>query len=120
MAQLMRLPTYRTERGNLSVIEKELPFTIKRVFYIYDVDESTRGGHRHKKTHQAVICLNGSCRIYNNNGNTERNFILDTPDKCLLLEPADWHKMDEFTKGSVLLVLASEYFDPEDYIYERY
>ncbi|HEU5166441.1 MAG TPA: FdtA/QdtA family cupin domain-containing protein [Chitinophagaceae bacterium] len=120
MAELIRLKTFTDQRGSLSVIEKEIPFPIRRVFYIYNVDDSVRGGHRHKKTIQAAICVNGSCRIYNNNNQRAEYFELNSPDKCLILQPEDWHQMDQFTKGSVLLVMASELFDSNDYIFEPY
>lgn len=120
MASLIDLKTFTDHRGSLSVIEKELPFSVKRVFYIYNVDTSVRGGHRHKKTIQAAICVNGSCRIYNNNGQKEDFFLMNTPSKCLILQPEDWHQMDQFTPGSVLVVLASESFDIDDYIFEPY
>lgn len=120
MAHLMDLKTFTDKRGNLTVIEKIIPFEIKRIFYIYGVDESKRGGHRHKKTIQAAICLKGSCHIYNSDGTTENNYILDQPNKCLILEPMDWHTMDNFTSDAILMVLASEYFNQDDYIFEPY
>lgn len=120
MAQLINLKTFTDKRGNLTVIEKVIPFDIKRIFYIYGVDDSERGGHRHKKTIQAAICLKGSCTIFNDDNSKEENFVLDTPDKCLLLKPEDWHKMYDFTEDAILMVLASEFFDAEDYIYEPY
>jgi hypothetical protein len=120
MAYLIDLKTYIDKRGNLTVIEKTIPFEIKRIFYIYGVDESLRGGHRHKTTVQAAICLKGSCRIYNNDGQNENYFILDQPSKCLILQTRDWHTMDEFTPDAILMVLASEYFDQQDYIFEPY
>lgn len=120
MAQLIDLKTFTDKRGNLTVIEKVIPFDIKRIFYIYGVDSSVRGGHRHKKTIQAAICLKGSCRIYNNNGREETYFYLDAPHKCLLLNPEDWHTMDQFTPDAILMVLASEYFEQSDYIFEPY
>ncbi|PWG81073.1 sugar 3,4-ketoisomerase [Pararcticibacter amylolyticus] len=120
MAQLINLKTFTDKRGNLTVVEKVIPFDIKRIFYIYGVDDSERGGHRHKKTIQAAICLKGSCTIFNDDNSKEENFVLDTPDKCLLLKPEDWHKMYDFTEDAILMVLASEFFDAEDYIYEPY
>ena len=120
MAYLISLKTFTDKRGNLTVIEKSIPFDIKRIFYIYGVDESVRGGHRHKKTLQAAICLKGSCIIYNDDHTKKEEFLLDTPDKCLILEPKDWHQMHSFTKDAILMVLASEYFDEHDYIFERY
>lgn len=120
MAKLIDLKTYTDERGNLTVVEKLLPFDIKRVFYIYGVDESVRGGHRHHKTTQAAICIQGSCKIYNNNNLTEEVFELNKPSKCLILNAEDWHSMYEFSKDAILMVFASEYFESTDYIYEPY
>lgn len=80
MAYLIELPTITDDRGKLTVIERILPFEIKRVFYVYDVTQK-RGGHRHKKTKQALICINGSCEIYVNNEKREEFFVLDKPDE---------------------------------------
>jgi dTDP-4-dehydrorhamnose 3,5-epimerase-like enzyme len=120
MAKQISLKTFTDDRGNLTVIERVIPFDVKRIFYIYGVDESVRGGHRHHKTVQAAICLQGSCTIYNNDGVEQREFVLDTPDKCLILEPKDWHKMYGFTPDAILMVLASEYYDQADYIFNPY
>lgn len=120
MAYLLNLKTFTDVRGNLTVVEKVIPFDIKRIFYIYGVDDSVRGGHRHVKTIQAAICLKGSCVISNDDHSTQEEFLLDSPDKCLILEPKDWHQMHSFTEDAILMVLASEYFEPEDYIYEKY
>jgi hypothetical protein len=120
MAQLLNLTTFTDSRGNLTVIEKIIPFEIKRIFYIYGVDESVRGGHRHKTTTQAAICIKGSCRIYNNNGKGDDYFHLDSPSKCLILYPEDWHTMDQFTEDAILMVLASTHFDKNDYIFTKY
>lgn len=120
MAYLIDLKTFVDKRGNLTVIEKVIDFDIKRIFYIYGVDDSVRGGHRHKKTIQAAICLQGSCEIHNDNGNSKELFVLDKPNKCLILKPEDWHTMDHFTSDAILMVLASEYFDENDYIFEPY
>ena len=120
MAHLITLKTHSDARGNLTVMEREILFSIKRIFYIYGVDNSVRGKHRHHKTVQAAICIKGSCKIYNNDSQKEEIFVLDSPDKCLILETNDWHKMYDFTPDAVLLVLASEPFDPNDYIYEPY
>ena len=120
MAKLLNLKTFTDSRGNLTVIEKVIPFEIKRIFYIYGVDNSERGGHRHHKTIQAAICIQGSCTIYNNDGSHEETYVLDSPSKCLILETKDWHKMYNFTPDGILMVLASEYFDEKDYIYPPY
>ena len=119
MAYIIDLPTFKDERGWLTVMEKLLPFEIKRFYCIYDVAQK-RGGHRHKKTVQALICVGGSCEVYVNDGQKKETFLLDSHSKCLLLEPEDWHTMDKFTKGSTLLVFASEFYDKDDYIDEEY
>ncbi len=120
MAYLADLKTFIDKRGNLTVIEKILPFDIKRIFYIYGVDDSIRGGHRHIKTIQAAICIKGSCVIENSNGLANTTFKLDNPSKCLILMPEDWHLMKEFSSDAILMVLASECFDEKDYIFEPY
>lgn len=120
MARLIDLKTFSDKRGNLTVIEKVIPFEIKRIFYIYGVDHSVRGGHRHHKTVQAAICLQGQCIVSNHDGATKESFHLDKPSQCLILEPQDWHTMHDFSQDAILMVLASEYFDPHDYIYEDY
>ena len=120
MARLINLKTFCDQRGNLTVIEKIIPFDIKRIFYIYGVDSSVRGKHRHKKTIQAATCIQGKCVIWNNDGKKKEEFILDSPDKCLILESTDWHKMYDFSPDAILMVLASEYFDNNDYIFEEY
>ena len=120
MPKLIHITTHSDSRGNLNVLEKNIPFDIKRVFYIYGVDDSARGKHRHHKTIQAAICIAGSCIISNDNGTEKEDFILDSPAKCLFLYPEDFHTMHHFTSDAILLVLASEFFDPNDYIYQAY
>ncbi len=120
MAELINLTSFSDNRGSLTVIENILPFQIKRIFYIYNVDNSVRGKHRHHKTLQAAFCISGSCVINNNDGKEVKEFLLDSPDKCLLLYPKDFHSMYQFTRDAILMVLASEPFDVSDYIYEPY
>jgi hypothetical protein len=122
MAQMIDLKTFTDSRGNLTVIEKTIPFDIKRVFYIYGVDNTERGRHRHKKTIQAAISLQGGCRIMNQAGTnlTIESFALNSPSKCLIIQPEDFHWMDCFSKDCILMVFASEYYDAGDYIYAPY
>jgi dTDP-4-dehydrorhamnose 3,5-epimerase-like enzyme len=122
VSSLLNLQTHTDKRGNLTVIEKIIPFEIKRIFYIYGVDNSTRGYHRHKKTIQAAIAIQGKCRIVSKSGVgcPEEEYILDTPSKCLMLQPEDFHWMDNFSKDCILMVLASENFDKDDYIFTPY
>ena len=120
MPKLLKLDTFHSDAGNLTVFEKLIPGTIKRVFYIYGATDLSRGGHRHHATWNALICIHGSCHIYSNDGILEEDFILDNPTTCLILEPKDWHIMDSFSKDSILLVLSNEYYDKADYIDEPY
>ena len=123
MAKILQLPSFPDERGNLTVldnIEKLLPFPVRRIFFINTVIDALRGGHRHHKTRQAVVCIMGECVVSSDNGKKKRDFVLISPDKCLILESEDWHVMHSFKPDTVLLVFASESFDPNDYIYEPY
>ena len=120
MAKIIKLSTFSDNRGSLIVIEKEIPFNFKRIYYIYGVDNSERGKHRHKKTIQAAICISGKCEIYCNNGTKKTTYKLDSPNKCLILDPKDWHKMYNFSNDAILMVIASEPFDKNDYIFEEY
>ncbi|CAM3335545.1 MULTISPECIES: sugar 3,4-ketoisomerase [Saccharibacillus] len=107
------------ERGLLTVLEenKNIPFSIKRVFYIYKTLPGIRRGfHAHYKTRQALISVSGSCTVFLNNTIREEDVVLDSPNKILLLEPEDWHEMYDFSEDCVLLVLASELYDADDYI----
>jgi dTDP-4-dehydrorhamnose 3,5-epimerase-like enzyme len=118
MAKILHLPTHVDSRGKLTVIEKVLPFEIKRVYYIYDCSDVERGGHRHAKNAQALACVKGSCEIEWSDGRDSGIVILDSPSILLVVMPEDFHTMRKFSEDAVLLVLASEYFDPDDYIDE--
>lgn len=119
MAYIINLPTFTDERGSLTVIEKIIPFEIKRIYYIYNA-KGKRGGHRHKKNKQVLVAVKGQCEIFVNDGKEKNFYVLDAPNKALVLEPKDWHTMDKFSEDCVLLVLASEYYDVNDYIDEEY
>ncbi|WP_266367889.1 sugar 3,4-ketoisomerase [Tellurirhabdus rosea] len=120
MAQLLELNTFSSESGNLTVFEKIIPGTIKRVFYVHENAGEIGIGYRHHKAWSAFMCLNGSCRIYVNTGAGEELYVLDEPQKCLILEPGDWRRIDRIGEGAVLLQLSNEVYDPADYIYEKY
>lgn len=107
------------DRGKLTVIESNLniPFDIKRVFYIYGTAPGVRRGfHAHYKTRQALVCVSGDCKVYLDNIERKTDVHLDSPTKVLILEPNDWHEMYDFSSDCVLLVLASHLYDSEDYI----
>jgi len=112
------LATHSDSRGSLTVIEKNVPFDIKRVYYIYNCSEDSRGGHRHHKTVQALICVKGSCVIDWYNEKEKGVSVLNSPDLMLIVPPEDFHTMKDFSDDAILLVLASEFFDPDDYIDE--
>ena len=119
MSYLIQIPEISDSRGTLNFIDKLLPFDIRRVFYISDV-KKMRGGHRHKKTTLALICIHGQCLVKIQNLSSEDEVLLNSKNQCLILDATDWHTMDEFSNEAVLLVLASEYYDEDDYIYEPY
>lgn len=121
MAKIVDLPTFSDPRGSLTVLEKVLPFEIKRMYWIYGVPkDSIRGGHGHRKTIQASVCISGSCSVsvYDQGGN-KTDFILNNPKRCLILEPNDWHTMQEFSSDALLLTVASTEYNKEDYFYEK-
>lgn len=121
MAYLEQLKTNSSELGNLLVFEKLLPGAIKRVYFIKDVPPNVvRGKHRHRNTWQALICISGSCKVYTNDSKTEQIFNLTTNTNCLILSPSDWHFMDNFAKDTVLMVIANDHYDINDYIDEPY
>ena len=104
-------------RGKLSVIEKSIvPFEIKRVYYLYDVpSDAFRGGHAHKNLNQFMIALSGSFEVKIDDGSNNKKVMLNKPNKGLLIPSGIWREMDNFSAGSVCLVLASEFFDESDY-----
>ncbi|MBB6216423.1 dTDP-4-dehydrorhamnose 3,5-epimerase-like enzyme [Anaerosolibacter carboniphilus] len=105
--------------GFLTPIEgnKDIPFDIKRVYYLYNVPSNIkRGLHAHKTLEQILICLNGTVDIKVSDGETEEVFQLNTPDIGLYIGPKIWREMVNFTHETVLLVLASKNYDEEDYI----
>ncbi len=104
-------------RGKLSFIEKDIiPFDIKRFYYLYDVpSDAYRGGHAHKNLTQFMIPLSGSFEVLVDDGNMKKKIMLNKPNKGLLIPKGIWREMDNFSSGSVCAVLASDYFDEEDY-----
>ena len=123
MAELIILPVFSDNRGSLNVVEslKTINFEVKRIYYMYGIPKDCeRGGHRHKKTIQALICVHGDCKIYIENEFEQKEFQLNSPDICLIVPPEDWHTMHSFSNNAVLLVLASEHYDKDDYIDEKY
>lgn len=106
-------------RGQLVAIEelKDIPFDIKRVYYIYDtLSGVVRGHHAHKELQQILICVHGSCCIHLDDGYEQADVVLDKPTEGLYISNVIWREMSEFSEDAVLLVLASNYYDESDYI----
>lgn len=117
--ELINLPRHRDVRGNLSVVEecREIPFDIKRVFYIYDVPGGeSRAGHAHYKLWQFVIAVGGSFTVHIDDGFRQETVLLNKPYIGLLLKPGTWSILEDFSSGAVALVLASDYYDESDYM----
>jgi len=114
---LIELPKITDSRGSLTVIEDEIPFEIKRVFYLYDSPaEVSRGGHAHKTCHQFLICLVGSCNVRLDDGTTRGTMRLNRPWRGVYIPPMIWVDVYSYDLDTVLLVLCSEKYDEGDYI----
>ena len=110
---------HHTPQGNLSVVENgvDIPFDIKRVYYLYDVPGGeSRGAHAHKALYQLLVAVSGSFSITLDDGSEKRTFLLNRPYQGLLIVPGIWRTLDDFSSGSVCLCLASEMYDEKDYI----
>jgi hypothetical protein len=105
--------------GNITVVEsnKDIPFPIERVYYLYDVpSDEERGGHAHKELYQLIIAASGSFTITLDDGKVKRSFMLNNPNRGLLITPGIWRELSGFSSGSVCLVLASMLYTADDYI----
>lgn len=110
---------HRDERGSLVALEefKDIPFEIKRVYYMYDTAEGVhRGFHAHKNLEQILVCIHGSCKIKLDNGYEQKVVSLEKPYEGLHVKSNMWREMYDFSEDAVLMVLASEYYDEKDYI----
>ncbi len=117
--RIIELPKIQDPRGNLTFVEggRQLPFDIKRVYYLYDVPGgSERGGHAHLALHQFVIAMSGSFDIVLDDGFEKKRIHLNRSYLGLYLPPMTWRELDNFSSGSVCMVLASEHFDEADYL----
>ena len=106
-------------RGSLISLEsnKNVPFEIKRVYYIFGTQPGvSRGFHAHKDLEQVAVCVSGGCRFILDDGVTQEAIILDSPEKSIFIGPMIWHEMHDFSEDCVLMVLASAYYDEDDYI----
>ena len=119
LTKTLIFPIIGDNRGSLIALEtfQNIPFDIKRVYYIFDtLSGVSRGFHAHQNLQQVLICVKGSCRILLDDGKHKENIILNSPQTGLLIEDLVWREMHDFSEDCVLLVLASEYYDESDYI----
>jgi dTDP-4-dehydrorhamnose 3,5-epimerase-like enzyme len=117
--RIVNFPKVTDYRGNLSFIEgqNQIPFDIKRVYYLYDVPSgATRGGHAHKELQQVVISLSGSFDVVLDDGHTRRSFFLNRPHYGLYIPPRVWREIENFSANSVALSLVSQVYSESDYV----
>ena len=116
--RIIELPRINDARGNLTFLEsgRHIPFAIKRVYYLYDVPGgSTRGGHAHKDLSQLIIAMSGSFDVHLDDGFSKTTFHLNRSFNGLYLNSMIWREIDNFSSGAVCMVIASEFFDENDY-----
>lgn len=123
--KLIQLQQHGDSRGALIALEedKNIPFPIKRVYYLFKTQEGVRRGfHAHKKLKQVAIAVRGSCRFMLDDGSEKIDLLLDNPAQGLLIESFMWREMYDFSDDCVLMVLADDYFDESDYVrsYEEF
>jgi oxalate decarboxylase/phosphoglucose isomerase-like protein (cupin superfamily) len=122
--KIIDIPKINNTKGNIGVIENvTIPFEVKRVYYLFDVPSGAkRGGHAHKKLKQVLLAISGSFDVVLKDGKSKETITLNRPDKGLLIENNIWRELENFSSGSVCLVLASEEFSEDDYIrsYKEY
>lgn len=107
------------DRGNLIALEegKEIPFSVKRIYYMFDTGEGVRRGyHAHKSLKQILVCTSGSCKVLLDDGEEKQIIELNDPSEGIYIANTVWREMFDFSKGAVLMALASELYDEKDYI----
>lgn len=117
--EFMKFNELRDERGGLVALEQNqnIPFEIKRVYYIYGTPNNVRRGfHAHKALEQVAVCVKGECSFLLDDGVHKINTRLDSPEKGIYIDKMIWHEMFDFTEDCVLMVLASDFYDERDYI----
>ncbi len=117
--KMYTFPPHGDDRGQLVAIEEgiDLPFDVRRVYYIYDTLPGVRRGfHAHLQLQQILLCVNGSCKINLDDGYETAEVVLDKPNVGLYISNNMWREMYDFSDGAVLLVLASEHYTEADYI----
>ena len=120
---IVELSRHHHEKGNITVVENSstIPFEVRRTYYLYDIPGGeSRGGHR--KLQQLIVAASGSFSVTLNDGRVKRTFVMNRPYQGLLIVPGIWRTLEDFSSGSVCLVLASEKYEESDYIrdYEEF
>lgn len=116
--EILELPRINDPRGNLTFVEanRHIPFDIRRVYYLYDVPGGAeRGGHAHKTLHQLIIAMSGSFDIHLDDGHAKKTIHMNRSYNGLYVCPMIWREIDNFSSGAVCMVLASDYYDEQDY-----
>ena len=118
LVKLVDLPSFGDDRGGLVAIEsnQSIPFNVKRLYYIFNTGDQPRGFHAHINLKQIAICIKGSCRFILDSGLEKEEILLNSPTQGLYIESLMWREMHDFSEDCVLLVMASEHYDENDYI----
>lgn len=122
---MVNVSKVHNEAGNITVIEnrKNISFDVKRIYYLYDIPGGeSRGGHAHYDLEQYIVAASGSFDVILDDGKNKKRITLNRPDKALHIIPGLWRELDNFSSGSICLILASHKYDEKDYIrdYKEY
>lgn len=118
---VLPLSKIHNRAGNITIVEggENVPFNVRRVYYLYDIPGGEdRGGHAHKNLYQLIVAASGSFNVLVDDGQNKMIVTLNRPDYGLIIVPGIWRELIEFSSGAICLVLASEKFNPDDYIRE--
>lgn len=121
MIKILDIETHSDERGSLAVIESmnDIPFDIKRIYYLFSNQEGVvRGKHAHKNLKQVYIAISGSCKVILDDGTKKTEIILDNPMQGIFIDEVIWRELSNLSKDCVLLVLADNVFEEDDYIHD--
>jgi len=123
LVKIIKAPSFKTDGTLVQLQHPDIPFEIKRAYFIYGVSVgAVRGAHTHKEAIQALFCIQGSIVILFDDGKRKKKVLLDKPNVGVILEPGVWHEMQDFKKDTIILVLASKEYNESDYVrsYEEF
>lgn len=121
LGEIIELPKIVDTRGNLTFAEqlRHVPFEVRRVYWTYDVPAGERrGGHAHKHCRELIVAVSGSFTVTIDNGSAREPYLLNHPWQGLFVDTGIWRTLDDFSSGAVCLVLAEDFYDEDDYIYD--